>query len=140
MAGGRAPLIGMALVGVALTAAVALPRLDLPWTAPRDDGELPSCGSVDLRIDSGVVDVPAEQAACLFGPAARRSGAELVVITSTDEGASIYRYFRHHPGQAGLEVMEDQTEDSFYGSGGWTVSRCPDAVSLDRLGPCTVDD
>jgi hypothetical protein len=138
VAGTRAPLIGIGLVGIALVAVIVGPSIDWPGTAPRDEGDLPSCGAVDLRIDSGISEVPAERSACLFDEAAERSGAELEVITSTDEGASIHTYYRRHPDQAGLEIMEDHTADRYSGSGGWTVSLCPHATGLGELGLCAL--
>lgn len=125
----------MGLAGLAVAAAVAVPSIEWPWTSPRDDGDLPSCGTVDLGPGTGASEVPADRAACLFDAASERVGAELEVISYTTEGDPIPIYYRHHPGVGGLEVMEDQTADS-YGSGDWVISLCPEATSPHALGVC----
>jgi hypothetical protein len=125
----------MVLAGLAVAAAVVVPSAEWPWTSPRDDGDLPSCGRVDLGPGTGAAEVPADLAACLFDAAGERVGAELTVVSSTTEGDPVPVYYRRHPGVSGLEVMEDQTADA-YGSGGWVVSLCPDATSLRALGVC----
>jgi hypothetical protein len=129
----------MGLAGLAIAAVVIGPSVEWPWTSPRGDGDLPSCGSVDLGPGTGASQVPADRAACLFDAAAVRLGAELEVVSYTTEGDPVPVYYRHHPGVSGLEVMEDQTADS-YGSGGWTVSLCPEATGPHALGVCTPRD
>lgn len=125
----------MTVAGFAIAGAVVVPTVDWPWSSPRVDGELPWCGSVTVGIGSGLGEVPADREACLFDPEAQRSGAELEVVRSTTEGAPVRVYYRSLPGEQGLQVMEDSTDDP-YGSGGWTVVSCPDATAIDSLGSC----
>ena len=129
----------MGLTGLAIVGAVIGPSVEWPWASPRDDGDLPSCGAVDLGPGTGASEVPADRAACLFDAAAERLGAELQVVSHTTEGDPVPTYYRHHPGVGGLEVMVDQTADS-YGSGGWVVSLCPEATGPQALGACVPRD
>ncbi|CCH89279.1 exported protein of unknown function [Modestobacter italicus] len=136
MSQGRAAVIGMVLAVLAVVGVIVGPAIEWPWESPRDDGDLPSCGTVDLGPGTATSEVPADRAACLFDAAAERVGAELEVVSYTTEGDPIPVYYRHHPGVSGLEVMEDQTADS-YGSGDWVVTQCPEATSPHALGVCT---
>lgn len=130
-------MLGMSVAAVAIVGAVVVPAVDWPWSSPRSDGDLPWCGSVTIGVGSGSGEVPADREACWFGSEADRRGAELEVLRTTTEGAPVRVYYRNHPGEPGLQVMEDSTDDP-YGSGGWTVSSCPDATAVDSLGVCEV--
>ncbi len=125
----------MIIAASAVAGVVIGPSIEWPWASPRDDGDLPSCGTVDLGPGTGASEVPADRAACLFDAPAERVGAELEVVSYTTEGDPIPVYYRHHPGVGGLEVMEDHTADA-YGSGGWVVSLCSEATSPHALGVC----
>lgn len=138
MSQGRAAVIGMILAVLAVVGLLVEPSIEWPWTSPRDDGDLPSCGAVDLLPGNGVMEVPADRAGCLFDATAEQSGAELKVIRYTDEGHPIPVYYRHHPGVSGLEVMEDMTAAP-YSAGGWRVSFCPEATSPHALGDCVYE-
>jgi hypothetical protein len=101
-----------------------------PPAAFRDRAELPSCG----RIEAGLGPVAGPGVECFDAALRRGDGAELVVVTNTDEGDPIVSYYRSLPGGA-VEVFADASEDT-YGSVDWFQQRCPGARSFDGLGSC----
>ncbi|MEH3076696.1 MAG: hypothetical protein PGN11_08425 [Quadrisphaera sp.] len=115
----------LAAGGLALWAA-------LPPSPPAQGAELPQCPVI--TVDQG--QLPPTSSACLFSDAAEEDGAELVVTVPTTEGDPIRTHYRHLPGQPGLEVLVDSTDDR-YGSGTWGRQSCPEATSLSDLGACT---
>jgi len=125
----------MVVAALAVVGVVVGPSVEWPWASPRDDGDLRSCGTVDLGPGTGASEVPADRVACLFDAAAEQVGAELEVVSHTTEGDPLPVYHRHHPGVRGLEVMEDRTADSS-GAGDRVVSLCPEAASPGALGVC----
>lgn len=94
--------------------------------------ELPPCPPVTLAQGE-----PAPtSSACLDSRAAESDGAELVVTALTTEGDPVRTHYRKLPGQPGLEVLIDSSDDRF-GSGTWEQQTCPEATSLSDLRTCT---
>ncbi|PWJ54969.1 hypothetical protein SAMN06264364_105178 [Quadrisphaera granulorum] len=86
-------------------------------------------------ITVGQGELAPTSSSCLFSDAAEEDGAELVVTQPTTEGDPIRTHYRRLPGQPGLEVLVDSTDDKF-GSGTWERQSCPEATSLADLGTC----
>ncbi len=94
-----------------------------------DRRELPSCGTVELRLGESI---PQDAIDCVTN--APPEGAELLVTAPTDEGDPIAMYYRALPG-GGIEVFADMTQDAF--GIGWSHAMCPQATSVVDLGECT---
>jgi len=104
----------------------------LPPSPPAQAAELPQCPA--LAVGQG--EPAPTSSSCLFSGTAEEDGAELVVTAPTTEGDPIRTHYRRLPGQPGLEVLVDSTDDR-YGSSTWEHQTCPDATSLSELGTCT---
>ena len=104
----------------------------LPPSPPTPAAELPQCPAVTV----GQGELPPTSSSCLFSDAAEEDGAELVVTAPTTEGDPIRTHYRRLPGEPGLEVLVDSTDDR-YGGGTWERRSCPGATSLSDLGTCT---
>ena len=100
------------------------------WFAERD--VLPPCPVVQLGGEDVLV---LSQTSCLAPDVG--GGAELMVRSFTVDSLGSETRYRRVPGQTGLDVMTDESVDTF-GIGGWKWTRCPDAVSPLKLGSCTV--
>jgi hypothetical protein len=121
----------LALVLVAAVAAVFISKRD-----PIEDRKtLPSCGSTTAAVDG---TVPPASTACFDAALGSDRGAELRVVSYTQEGDPIVSYYRALPG-GGAEVLIDNTQDNF-GTQGWGRRTCPKPVSLEKLGDCSFED
>ncbi|PWJ47041.1 hypothetical protein SAMN06264364_1423 [Quadrisphaera granulorum] len=129
----RRPGRALLVVTAALLGAAGLSLwAALPPSPPPAAAELPQCPAVTV----GQGEPSPTASSCLFSDAAEEEGAELVVTAPTTEGDPIRTHYRRLPGQPGLEVLVDSTNDRF-GSGTWTRQSCPEAMSLSDLGTCT---
>jgi hypothetical protein len=128
----RWTLLGIAGLAAAVAAALLWRELFGPPAAFRNRQTLPSCGTAEA-----IQRQPAGPAVDCFEQAMRRGEpSELLLRIVTTEGDPIAHYYRTVPGEPGLEVFVDTTEDR-YGPHGWSHRRCPDARSITDLGACT---
>jgi len=82
---------------------------------------LEPCGQFGPPNNTEPPDVPDAAWQCLVDPDA--DGAELVLTRNSVEGQPIVTYLRAGPDIDGVEVIADNTADT-YGSAGWTHYRC----------------
>ncbi|GAA2753070.1 hypothetical protein [Amnibacterium kyonggiense] len=116
--------------GRAPAASVVADSMDSP-AAPaafRDRPPFRSCGQLEVERGGGV---PADRIACLATTPGE--GRELIVVTSTAEGAPVVRYYRTGPGITGVEIFEDATDDRV--GGAWRRLDCRSG-QIDQFGAC----
>jgi hypothetical protein len=126
-----APVVLVGVVGVAAAGVMAWAALRPGVDAAFEDRPpLPSCGTVV----AGHGEATGPPLGCFENALAEAVGAELVVESSTVEGASVITYYRALPGERTVEVFVDATRDTF-GSQEWYHYVCedPDASDLPRM-------
>lgn len=96
---------------------------------------LPQCQAVTL--DQGEEPPLQEIDACLKAGRTGGTGAEAVVTRPTIEGDLTTTYYRSRPGEPGLQLIVDASQDRYGGGLGWYSLDCPTATSVDDLGLCT---
>ena len=89
---------------------------------------LPQCPPETLAAGAGLSDAGGE---CLYGGWFDGNGAEIAVTTATD-GGTVITYYRTLPPGPGLEFFA-----TLEASAAWTLTTCPDALSVELLGTCT---
>ena len=84
--------------------------------------ELPSCGTLDIPLGARRPLMAEELLDCLKR-ADRDVGAELLVVTYSDEGDPTHTYYRREPEHYGYLVNQDTTRDD-YGPKRWWTYEC----------------
>jgi hypothetical protein len=84
---------------------------------------LKSCGTLDLQLDRPTSRARGEQKVRCLIDAREARGAELLVVSYTEEGDPVRSYYRVEPGVPGAKVFVDGTDDSF-GMMRWYTKQC----------------
>ena len=95
---------------------------------------LESCGTLKVGVSGGASRKAEAQVGCLQRANRSDNGAELQVVTFSEEGDPIYYYYyRATPETYGYEVFVDSTADRFGGYRRWERYQC-DGMSLAKSG------